>query len=117
MRRTAHSSIKLMLSQQLSLLITELSQLLGLSRALLVKQGYFLPFGSKFMLNEPGDGGMLLVSVKRLQHSGNANVAHGRDHSPYRGSFDIPEMGKAFTRRVQLSSSSNMFMMDEIHGR
>ena len=56
------------------------------------------------MLNEPGDGGMLLVSVKILQRSGNANVAHGKSHSPYRGPFEITQMGKAFTRRVKAFS-------------
>ena len=66
MRRPAHSSMELLLSQQLRLLSTEFSQLLGLLRALLVKQGYFLPLGDKFILNEPSYSGMLLVSFKRL---------------------------------------------------
>ena len=43
-RRPDHSSIKLLLSQQLSMLGTEFSQLLGLLRDLLVKQRYFLYF-------------------------------------------------------------------------
>ena len=93
--------MELLLSQQLCLLSTEFSQLISLFRALLVKQGYILPFGDKLILDEPGDGGMLLVSVKRLQHSGNANVAHGRAHSPYRGPFEITQICKAFTRRVK----------------
>ena len=36
--------------------------------ALLVKQGYFLSFGDKFILNKPGYNVMLLVYAKRLQH-------------------------------------------------
>ena len=110
MRRPAYSSIKLLLSHQLSLLSTEFSQLLGLLRVLLVKQGYFLPFGSKFMLNEPGDGGMLLVSVKRLQHSSDANVTHGRAHSLYRSPLEITQIGKAFTRRVKA-----FFLIQHVH--
>ena len=43
-RRPDHSRIKLLLSQQLSMLGTEFSQLLGLLRDLLVKQRYFLYF-------------------------------------------------------------------------
>ena len=89
MRRPAHSSIELLLSQQLCLLSTQFSQLVGLIRALLVMQGYFLSFSVKFLLNEPGDRGMQLVSVKRFQHGGNADVAHGRAHSPYRAPFEI----------------------------
>ena len=110
MRRPAHSSIKFLLSQQLSLLSTEFSKLLGLLKAFLVKQCYFSPFGSKFILNEPGDGGMLLVSVERLQHSGNANVAHGKAHPPYRVPFEITQMSKAFTRRVKA-----FFLIHHVH--
>ena len=93
-RRPAQNSIQLMLYQQLCMLITDFPQLLGLLRALLVKQGYFLPFGANFMLKEPGDSGMSLVSVKRFQHSGNANVSHGTTHSPYRGSFEVTKWAK-----------------------
>ena len=66
MCRPTHISIELLLSQQLCLLSTDFSLLLGLLRALLVKQGYFLSFSDKFILNEPGYSGMLLFYVKRL---------------------------------------------------
>ena len=89
MRRPALSSIKLLLSQQLCLLSTELSQLLGLLRALLVKQGYFFLFDARFMLNELGDSGMFLVSVKRILNSANDSVAYGRTHSSYRVAFEV----------------------------
>ncbi|CAI5725094.1 unnamed protein product [Hyaloperonospora brassicae] len=62
MRRPAHSSMELLLSQQLRLLSTEFSQLLGLLRALLVKQGYFLPLESKFIVDELGDSSMLATA-------------------------------------------------------
>ena len=94
----AHSSIEFLLSQQLCLLSTEFSQLLGLSRALLVKQGYFLFFGDKFILNEPDYSGMLLVSVKRLQHGAKGGFACGRTHTFYRTPFDVTQMEK--TSRV-----------------
>ena len=68
MCRPAHSSIPLLLSQQLCLLSTEFSQLLDLLRALLVMLGYFISFGDKLILDKLGYSGMLLVSVKRLQH-------------------------------------------------
>ena len=99
--RSAHSSIELLLSQHLCLLSTESSQLLGVLRALLVNQGYFLSFGATFMLNEPGDGGMLLVSVKRLQHYANGSFEYGRTHAFYRTPFDATQMVKAFTRGVE----------------
>ena len=89
--------MELLLSQQLCLLSTELSQLLGLLRALLVKQSYFLPFSDKFILDEPGYSGMLLVSVKRLQHGANGGLAYGRAHSPYRTPFEVTQMVKPFT--------------------
>ena len=47
--RPTRCSIGLLLSQQLCLLSTEFSQLLGLLRVLLLKQGYFLSFGDKFI--------------------------------------------------------------------
>ena len=53
MCRPAHSSTDLLLSQQLCLLRTEFPQLLSLLRTLMVKQGYFLSFSDKFILNEP----------------------------------------------------------------
>ena len=76
MCRPSHSSMKLLLlSQQLCLKSTKFSQLLGLLRALLVKQGYFLPFGDKYILDELGFSSMLLVFIKRLQHGANRSFA------------------------------------------
>ena len=49
-RRPDHSSIEVLLSQQRDLFSTALFQLLGLLRALLLKNGYFLPLGDKFIL-------------------------------------------------------------------
>ena len=77
MCRPSHSSMKLLLlSQQLCLKNTKFSQLLGLLRDLLVKQGYFLPFGDKYILDELGlaaccwslsrDFNMALIAVSPL---------------------------------------------------
>ena len=60
MCRFTHSSIVLLLS---------------------VKQGYDLPFGDKFTLNESAYSGMLLVYVKRLQHGANGGFAYGITHA------------------------------------
>ena len=95
-----------MLSQQLCMLITELSQLLGLLGALLVKQGYFLSFGDKFILNEPGYSGMLLVSDKRLRHGADGGFTYGRARAFYRPPFGVTQMVKAFTRGMEVISLS-----------
>ena len=93
--------MELLLSQQCCLLSTEFFQLLGLLRALLVKNGYFLPLGDKLILNEPGYSNMLLVSVERLQHGANGGFAYGRAHAFYLTRFDVTLMVEAFTRGVK----------------
>ena len=110
MCRPAHISMELLLSQQLCLLSTKFSQLLGLLRSLLVKQGYLLPLGDKFILDEPGYRGMLLVSVKRLQHGANGDLAYGINHAFYRTPFNITQMGKPFTRGVK-----GLFIIQHVH--
>ena len=83
-------------------------------RTLLAKHGYFLSFSNKFILNEPGYSGMLLISVKRLQHGANDGFADGKTNSFYRTPFEVTQMVKPFRRGVNPSSSFNMFMLDEV---
>ena len=116
MCRPAHSSNKLLLSQQIWQLSTDFSQLLGLFRALLVKQGFFFPFGNKFMLNEPGYRGTFLVSVKRPQHCASGIFAYGRTLTSYCTPFDVIKRSKPSRVTWKVYSSSNKFMLNEVVG-
>ena len=77
---SAHRSIDLLMSQQLCLLSTEFSQHIGMLRAFLVKQGFFLSLNDKFILNEPGYSGMLLISVKAFL-SANGDVLNSSTYT------------------------------------
>ena len=89
---SAHISIELLLSQQLCLLITEFSQLIGLLITLMVKQGFFLSLSDKLILNEPAYSGMLSVSVERIHHGANCDIAYGRTHAFYRTPFHVTQI-------------------------
>ena len=89
--RLGNSSLCLRLSQQFELL-----------RTLLVKQGYFLPWLVKFMLYEPGDGGILLTSVQCVQHGTDGMFSDGRTQSFDRTPFDVTQLGVAFTHGVKV---------------
>ena len=101
MCRPTHSIIFLLLSQQLCLWSTKFYQMLGLLRALLVKQGYFISFGDKVILNKPSYNCMFLVSVKRLHHGASNGLVYGRTHTLYRTPFDVTQIVKAFTRGMK----------------
>ena len=53
------------------------------------------------MLNVLGDSGVLLVAVKRHQHSGNANVTHSTTHMFFVTPSEITQMGETLTRVVE----------------
>ena len=77
-----------------------------------MKEGYFLSFGGKFILNDHGYSGMLLVSVKRLQHGANGNFAYGRRHEFYRTPFESHKWFKPSRVAWKVSSTSNIFMLN-----
>ena len=60
---------------------------------------FFLSATSSFY--EAGYSGMLLLSVKRLQHNANVDLAYGRSHEFYLTPFDVTQIGQAFTRCVK----------------
>ena len=73
----------------------------GLLRALLMKVGYFLSLSDNYFLNEPGDSGMMLVSVDRLQYCANGDFASGRTHACYSTPFDVTHMIGDYTRGMK----------------
>ena len=66
------------------------------------------------MLHEPGDGGMLLVSVQCGEHGPDSIPAHGRTNELDRTKFDVSQIGVAFTSCVNdVFISNDLFKLNE----